>query len=78
MDEEGEGIVLMRYSWEELIEIMNMKRYVLLLIQFLWLIGMLCIEIDIKMENEVLLVLLLQITSGGEASNHSFLVSRTL
>ena len=62
MDEEGEGIVLMWYSWEELIEIMNMKRYVLLLIQFLWLIGMLCIEIDIKMENEVLLILLLQIS----------------
>ena len=51
MDEDGEGIVLMRYSWEGLIEIMNMKRYVLLLIQFLLLIGMLCIEIDIKMEN---------------------------
>ena len=50
----------------------------LLLIQFLWLIGMLCVEIDIKMENEVLLILLLQITSGGEASNHSFLVSRTI
>ena len=79
MDEEGEGIVLMRYSWERTDRDYEYEeRYVLLLIQFLWLIGMLCIEIDIKMENEVLLIILLQITSGGEASNHSFLVSRTL